>query len=111
MDRYRKRAFIQVIILCATAFGCFFYFSNNYTSNLRSPSRPTPSGLSWLSEEETVYEKPAPDQGYLLVHEYGGQQGAGVESLVSLQVSWCCQAMGNVDSFPPHAVLDEVCTT
>lgn len=98
MDRMnsRSRALIQVIILCATAFGCFLYLtgsryvSNNGrgNNNMRTPP-PRPNGISWLDEHkgEAAYGEPAPDQGYLLVHMYGGQQGAGVESLVSLQVS------------------------
>ena len=41
-----------------------------------------------LGEETTYYreEKVAPNQGFILVDTYGGQQGSGVESLVSLQV-------------------------
>ena len=44
--------------------------------------------FNWLGDE-TAYsgeEEVAPNQGFILVGTYGGQQGAGVESLVSLQV-------------------------
>ena len=44
--------------------------------------------FDWLGDE-TAYsgeEEVAPNQGFILVGTYGGQQGAGVESLVSLQV-------------------------
>lgn len=91
MDRMnsRSRALIQVIMLCTTAFSCFLYLSGSryVTKNRGNNLRPPPPTLSGLGVKETANEKPAPDQGYLLVHVYGGQQGAGVESLVSLQVS------------------------
>lgn len=87
MDRMnsRSRALLQFIILCAAAFCCFLYLTGSrYVTNRGNNLRPPPPTPRLL---ETGNEKPAPDQGYLLVHVYGGQQGAGVESLVSLQVS------------------------
>ena len=79
-----KRLAAFLLVLCAGLFACFLHFG--------SPSARSASGAiqsPFGTSGETAYdaeESLAGDQGFVLVDRYGGQQGGGLNSLVSLQV-------------------------
>ena len=80
-----------LVLLCTFAFACFLYLRVAVSTSRQDDVAASAAGtapFNRLGEETTYYreEKVAPNQGFILVDTYGGQQGSGVESLVSLQV-------------------------
>ena len=89
MSANKRCLLVLSAVLFVIVFAGYVYF--NFNSRPREETlllNPT-TGHSLTAEvEESSYGvNVEPGQGFILTDEYDGQQGAGLESLVSLQVS------------------------
>lgn len=85
----KRNALVLVLALCTALFACLLYFRSRRVrvddDHLR-PSHLPGAAIAAVSTEESYEVAISPRRGYILVDDYDGQQGAGLESLISLQV-------------------------
>lgn len=85
----KRDSLVLVLALCIVVFACFLYFRSRraqVSSNFLRPSNQSDVALAATPAEDSYGVDISPRQGFIVVAEYDGQQGAGLESLVSLQV-------------------------
>ena len=88
MSTNKRCLLVLSVVLLVIVFAGYVYYNNSRPREEMLLLNPkTSHSLTALVEEPSYGVNVEPGQGFILTDEYDGQQGAGLESLVSLQVS------------------------
>ena len=78
---------VLVLSLCVAGFFCYLYSRSRRPTSIERPPMPSISHLGQLRTPPPALPQPVsqPPQGYVMVARYSGQQGGGLDGIVSLQ--------------------------
>ena len=85
----RKRYIVVIsVVLCMAAFAGYLYLNSHPQRDVLPLANHLEDSAPSLTVDDSTYGvNIEPGQAFVLTDEFDGQQGAGLESLVSLQVS------------------------